>query len=124
LWPRSSNLPAQREEGDRFEVKTGVFSTGTRRAGGRRHRRFTLLNKGCSASTADADSFGKGLVARGFHWVGLHRARWVLCLHDGLDEDGRGFRDWFRGRSTRPDHDHVAERRWEVSGADRSRFEA
>ncbi len=71
-------LRAQREEGDRFEVRTGVFYTGKRRAGGRRHRRFRLLEEGCYATTASADSFGKGLAARGFSWAGLHRARWVL----------------------------------------------
>ena len=42
-------LAAQKEEGDRFEVKTGVFYTGKDRAGGRRHRRWKLLNKGCYA---------------------------------------------------------------------------
>jgi hypothetical protein len=35
-------VAAQREQGDRFEVKTGVSYTGKQRAGGRRHRRFRL----------------------------------------------------------------------------------
>lgn len=61
-------LAAQREEGDRFEVKTGVFYAGKARAGGRRHRRWKLLNKGCYATTGDQDAFGKGLAARGFAW--------------------------------------------------------
>jgi hypothetical protein len=78
-------VAAQGEEGDRFEVKTGVFYTGKDRAGGRRHRRWKLLNKGCYATTADQDAFGKGLAARGFAWAGLHRARHLLCVHDGLD---------------------------------------
>ncbi len=116
-------LRAQREEGDRFEVKTGVFYTGKGRAGGRRHRRFRLLEKGCYATTAGADAFGKGLAARGFAWVGLHRARHVLCVHDGLDEYGEGFRDWFPGAIHQIDHHHVAQRVWQVSGADRARFE-
>jgi hypothetical protein len=85
-------LRAQREEGDRFEVRTGVFYTGEERAGGRRHRRLRLLEKGCYATTASADAFGKGLAARGFSWVGLHRARFILCLHDGLEGYGQGFR--------------------------------
>ncbi len=58
-------VAAQREEGDRFEVKTGVFYTGKDVAGGRRHRRWRLLNKGCYATTGDQDAFGKGLAARG-----------------------------------------------------------
>lgn len=116
-------LPAQREEGDRFEVKTGVFYTGKERAGGRRHRRFRLLNKGCYATTGDQDAFGKGLAARGFSWVGLHRATHVLCVHDGLDEYGQGFHDWFPRAHHQIDHFHVAERMWEVSGNDRHRFQ-
>jgi hypothetical protein len=116
-------LSAQREEVDRFEVKTGVFYAGKERAGGRRHRRWRLLNKGCYATTADADAFGKGLAARGFAWVGLHRARWVLAVHDGLDEYGGGFHDWFPGAVHQIDHFHVAKRLWQVSGADAEAFE-
>ena len=117
-------LAAQKEEGDRFEVKTGVFYTGKDRAGGRRHRRWKLLNKGCYATTADADAFGRGLAARGFHWIGLHRARHVLCVHDGLDEYGQTFSDWFpHAPHHQIDHFHVAERIWQVSGADATIFE-
>lgn len=116
-------LAAQREQGDRFEVKTGVFYTGKDRAGGRRHRRWKLLNKGCYATTGDQDAFGKGLAARGFHWVGLHRARHVLCVHDGLDEYGQGFRDWSPGAIHQIDHFHVAERIWHVAGADTTVFD-
>jgi hypothetical protein len=115
-------LEAQGEEGDRFEVKTGVFYTGKRPSGGRRHRRWRLLNKGCYATTADQDAFGKGLAARGFHWVGLHRARHVLCVHDGLDEYGQGFRDWFPHAVHQIDHFHVAQRLWQLSGADAKVF--
>lgn len=61
-------LKAQHELSDRFEVKTGVFYTGKEPAGGRRHRRWRLVNKGCYATTADADRFGMGLAAAGFHW--------------------------------------------------------
>lgn len=111
-------LAAQHEEGDRFEVKTGVFYTGKTHAGGRRHRRWRLLNKGCFATTGDQDAFGKGLAARGFAWVGLHRARHVLCVHDGLDEYGQGFHDWFPAAIHQIDHFHVAERIWQLSGAD------
>jgi len=116
-------LAAQGEEGDRFEVKTGVFYTGKTRAGGRRHRRWRLLNKGCYATTGDQDAFGKALAARGFAWAGLHRARHVLCVHDGLDEYGRGFHDWFPAAIHQIDHFHVAERIWQVSGADAKLFE-
>lgn len=94
-------IAAQGEEGDRFEVKTGVFYTGKARAGGRRHRRWRLLNKGCYATTGDADGFGVGLAARGFAWVGLHRARHVLCVHDGLDEYAEPSTTGSLGRSTR-----------------------
>jgi hypothetical protein len=116
-------LDAQREEGDRFEVKTGVFYTGKGRSGGRRHRRWRLLNKGCYATAHDQDAFGKGLAARGFAWVGLHRAHHVLCVHDGQDEYGQGFHDWFPHAVHQIDHFHVAERIWQVSGADVKVFE-
>lgn len=116
-------VAAQREEGDRFEVKTGVFYAGKDRAGGRRHRRWKLLNKGCYATTGDQDAFGKGLAARGFAWVGLHRARHVLCVHDGLDEYGRSFSDWFPHAVHQIDHFHVAERLWQVSGTDPRLFQ-
>jgi hypothetical protein len=116
-------VAAQREEGDRFEIKTGVFYTGKDRAGGRHHRRWKLLNKGCYATTADQDAFGRGLAARGFSWVGLHRARHVLCVHDGLDEYGQTFTDWFPHAHHQIDHFHVAERLWQVSGADVAVFE-
>jgi len=116
-------LAAQGEEGDRFEIKTGVFYSGKDRAGGRHHRRWKLLNKGCYATTGDQDAFGRGLAARGFHWIGLHRARHVLCVHDGLDEYGQGFADWFPHAVHQIDHFHVAERVWQVSGADTARFE-
>jgi hypothetical protein len=116
-------LLAQREGQDRFEVKTGVFYTGKERAGGRRHRRWRLQGKGCYATSADQDAFGKALAASGFSWVGLHRASFVLCVHDGLDEYGQGFTDWFPDASHQIDHYHVAERIWEISGADKERFE-
>lgn len=116
-------LAAQGEEGGRFEVKTGVFYTGKAPAGGRRHRRWKLLNKGCYATTRDADAFGQGLAARGFEWVALHRARHVLCVHDGLDEYGQGFHDWFPAAHQQIDHFHVAERIWQACQGDRGRFE-
>jgi hypothetical protein len=112
-------LKAQREPGDRFEVRTGVFYTGKAPAGGRRHRRWRLLDKGCYATTADADAFGQGLAAAGFHQVGLHKARWVLACHDGLDEFGETFRGYFPGAVHQVDHFHVAEHAWWVSGGDR-----
>lgn len=116
-------LAAQGEDAGRFEIKTGVFYTGKDRAGGSRHRRWKLLNKGCYATTGDQDAFGRGLAARGFAWVGLHRARHVLCVHDGLDEYGQTFSDWFPDAQHQIDHFHVAERLWQVSGADTRRFE-
>ena len=116
-------LFAQRESQDRFEVKTGVFYTGKERAGGKRHRRWRLQGKGCYATSADQNAFGKALAAAGFSWVGLHRARNVLCVHDGLDEYGATFADWFPDASHQIDHHHVSERIWEISGADKERFE-
>jgi hypothetical protein len=97
-------------------ARTGPEEAGT--AGG------SSSTNGCYATTGDADAFGKALAARGFAWVGLHRARWVLAVHDGLDEYGQGFRDWFPRAHHQIDHFHVAERLWEVSGADRDLFEA
>lgn len=114
-------LKAQREDQDRFEVKTGVFYTGKQRAGGKKHRRWKLVDKGCYATTADADGFGKGLAAQGFWQIGLHHAGHVFCLHDGLDEFGQTFRDWFPGAVHQVDHFHVAERIWWVAGGDANR---
>ncbi|MDQ3990750.1 MAG: UPF0236 family protein [Actinomycetota bacterium] len=111
-------LRAQGEDSDRFEVKTGVVYTGKERAGGRKHRRWRLVNKGCYATTADADAFGRGLAACGFWWVGLHKATWVLVGHDGLDEYGQTFRGYFPGAVHQVDHFHVAKRLWEISGND------
>lgn len=108
-------LLAQREGQDRFEVKTGVFYTGKQRAGGRRHRRWRLLGKGCYATSASQDDFGKALASAGFSWVGLHRAQHVLCVHDGLDEYGATFADWFPDACHQIDYYHVSERIWEVS---------
>lgn len=115
-------LKAQREDGDRFEVKTGVFYTGKSRAGGRKHQRWRLLDKGCYATTGDADEFGKGLAAQGFWRVGLHHADSVLCAHDGLDEFGQTFRDWFPNAVHQVDHFHVAQRIWWVAGGDGRRY--
>lgn len=116
-------LRAQREGQPKFEVKTGVFYDGKASASGRRWRRRTLLNKGCFATTADADEFGKGLAAKGFWWIGLHRAQHVLCAHDGLDEYGATFRSWFPGAVHQIDHFHVAERLWQLCGADHKLFD-
>ncbi|MGH2724280.1 MAG: hypothetical protein ACRDI0_08440 [Actinomycetota bacterium] len=51
--------------------------------------------------------------------MGLHKARWVLACHDGLDEFGETFRGYFPGAVHQVDHFHVAERAWWVSGGDR-----
>lgn len=115
-------LRAQRENQPSFEVKTGVFYTGKAPAGGRRHRRRKLLDKGCYATTADADSFGKGLATKGFHWVGLHQAHHVLCTHDGMDEYGATFRNWFPHATHQVDHFHFAQRLWQLCGADQRVF--
>jgi len=47
----------------------------------------------------------------------------VLCVHDGLDEYGQGFHDWFPAALHQIDHFHVAQRIWHVSGADAKVFE-
>lgn len=44
-------------------------------------------------------------------------------MHGGLEEYGEGFRDWFPAAHQQIEHCHVAERLWEVSGVDRTRFE-
>lgn len=115
-------LRAQREGQPKFEVKTGIFYDSKAAAGGRRWRRRTLLNKGCFATTADADEFGKGLAAKGFWWIGLHHARHVLCAHDGLDEYGQTFRNWFPHAVHQVDHFHVAQRLWQLCGGNQRRF--
>lgn len=109
------------EKIDRFEIKTGVFYTGKAKEGGRRHRRYRLVNKGCYATTADADTFGQALAAQGFWHVGLHKAKWVLCAHDGLDETGQTFKDWFPESIHQVDRWHLSERIWQVCGSDQRR---
>ena len=48
----------------------------------------------------------------------------MLCVHDGLDEYGQTFSDWFpHAPHHQIDHFHVAERIWQVSGADATIFE-
>lgn len=79
------------------------------------------MDKGCYATTADADDFGKGLAAQGFWQIGLHHAGHVLCAHDGLDEFGHTFRDWFPGAIHQVDHFHVSERIWWVTSGDAKR---
>lgn len=46
------------------------------------------------------------------------------AVHDGLDKCGQGFHDWFPGALHQIDHFHVAERMWEVLGADPKIFQA
>ena len=48
----------------------------------------------------------------------------MLCVHDGLDEYGQTFSDWFpHAPRHQIDHFHVAERIWQISGADATIFE-
>ena len=115
-------LRAQRESGRSFEVKTGVAYTGKRRAGGRRHPRWALVGKLCHATTADADGFGMAFATRAIHALGLHRVPHLLVAHDGLDEFGSTFRDYFPGAVHQVDHFHLDERLWEAAGANERRF--
>lgn len=115
-------LRAQREDADRFEVKTAITYAGKQPAGGRRHRRFKLLEKGCFATTADADTFGTHIAVQGMVRYGLHLVPNVLCAHDGLDEYGQTFHAWLPGAVHQVDHFHVAERLWQAVGGDRRAF--
>ncbi len=65
-------------------------STGKTLAGGRKHRRWRLVDKGCYATTADTDEFGKGLAAQGFWQVGLHHAGHVLSTNEAI-QSSRAF---------------------------------
>lgn len=112
----------RREDQTSFEVKTGVFYTGKARAGGRRHKRWRLTGKGAHASTGDADEFGKALATKGFHQVGIHQAKHVVCLHDGLDEFGQTFHDWFPLAIHQADRYHVNMRIWRLVEGDLDRF--
>ncbi len=114
-------LKAQREDQDPSRSRPGSFYTGKTPAGSKKHRRWRLVDKGCYATTAEADDFGKGLAAQGFWQIGLHHAGNVLCAHDGLDEFGQTFRDWFPGAIHQVDHFHVSERIWWVAGGDAKR---
>lgn len=103
--PTALTCGAQHESSPKNEVRTGVFYSGKQRAGGRKHRRWRLVNKGVYAACLDPEAapFGMGLALAGFVAVGLDRAANVLCVHDGIDEYGATFRDWFPPtRCTRP----------------------
>jgi len=80
------------------------------------------VGKLCHATTADADGFGMGFATRAIHSLGLHRVPHLLVAHDGLDEFGATFRDYFPGAVHQVDHFHVDERLWEASGANLRRF--
>lgn len=118
---RAQGKDRQQSQGS-FEVKAGIFYTGKKRAGGRRHKRFRLVGKGAHATTEDADSFGKALAIKGFHQVGLHHARHVVCIHDGLDEFGATFRDWFPQAIHQADRYHVNMRLWTLAEGDVDRY--
>lgn len=107
------------EDQIRFEVRTGVFYTGKERAGGRKHKRWRLVGKGAHATCEDRDTFGKALTVKGFNQVGLHQARHVVTLHDGLDEFGATLSDWFPGAIHQADRYHVNMRIWQIAQGDR-----
>lgn len=115
-------LRAQREASDRFEVKNATAYTGKAPAGGKKHRRWRLLEKACYATTADSDAFGKGLAALGMARYGLHLVPNILCVHDGLDEWGKTFRDWLPGAIHQVDHFHIGKRLKEATGDDERAF--
>lgn len=103
-------LPAQREEGDRFEVKTGVFHTGKGRAGGRRHRRFTLLNKGATPPPETPTPSARASPPEGSTGSGCTERATCCASTTGWMSTGRASGTGFPGALHQIDHLHVAER--------------
>ncbi|MEW6569346.1 MAG: UPF0236 family transposase-like protein [Chloroflexota bacterium] len=79
-------LRAQREEGDRFEVRLGVLTTGKELESlTARHRRYRLQERVRYGGVEPAESFGERLFLKGEARLGLSHAQHILLVGDGAD---------------------------------------
>lgn len=79
-------LRAQREEGDRFEVRLGVLASGKAlQSRSAKHRRYRLLERVRYAGVETAQDFGERLFLKGEVHLGLSRAEFLLLVGDGAD---------------------------------------
>lgn len=79
-------LRAQREEGERFEVRLGVLTTGkSLESQTAKNRRFRLEERVRYGGVETAQDFGERLFLKGEIHLGLSRARHLLLVGDGAD---------------------------------------
>lgn len=90
-------LRAQREEGQEFEVRLGVLTTGKAlESPTAKHRRYRLLERLRYGGAETAQDFGERLFLAGEALVGLSHARHILLVGDGAEwiEALAGHRRW------------------------------
>lgn len=79
-------LRAQREHGDRFEVRLGVLAGGKEvESHTARYRRYRLLERVSYVGVDAAQDFGERLFLMGEGQLGLSRAAHILLVGDGAD---------------------------------------
>ncbi len=79
-------LRSQREEGDRFEVRLGVLTTGKSLVSKTaKNRRYKLEERVRYGGVETAQNFGERLFLKGEAHLGLSRARHLLLVGDGAD---------------------------------------
>jgi hypothetical protein len=79
-------LRAQREEGQQFEVRLGVLTSGKALESlTAKHRRYRLLERLRYGGVENAQDFGERLFLKGEAQLGLSHARNLLMVGDGAD---------------------------------------
>jgi hypothetical protein len=79
-------LRAQREEGDRFEVRLGVLTTGKELESlTAKHRRYRLKERVRYGGVETAGDFGERLFLKGEALLGLSHAQHLLLVGDGAE---------------------------------------
>jgi hypothetical protein len=79
-------LRSQREEGDKFEVRLGILTTGKQLVSPTaKHKRYRLLERVRYGGVEAAQDFGERLFLKGEARLGLSHARHVLLVGDGAD---------------------------------------
>jgi hypothetical protein len=79
-------LRSQREDGDKFEVRLGVLTTGKRLASlTAKHRRYQLQERVRYGGVETAQDFGERLFLQAETHLGISQARQVLLVGDGAD---------------------------------------
>lgn len=77
---------AQREDGDRFEVRLGILAGGKEvESHTARYKRYRLLERVSYAGVDGSQDFGERLFLAGEERLGLSRAAHILLVGDGAD---------------------------------------